>query len=146
MLYRILKHSYWLAILWTLFIVVLLVMPSKDIPSPHFLNGIHFDKFVHFTLFGTFVGLWTIPYASRESREKNTRFFILVCLAACAFGAGMEWVQLEFTHGDRDYENMDIVADSLGAIVGMIISMLWVRAEKNRARANNRVGANGVRK
>ena len=134
MLYRILKHSYWLAILWTVFIFILLVMPSKDIPSPKVLEGIHFDKFVHFTLFGTLVGLWTIPYASRKSREKNTRFFVTVCVAACAYGAFMEWVQLRFTHGDRDYENMDIVADSLGAILGMIISMLWVRAEKNKER------------
>lgn len=133
MIYRILKHSYWLAILWTLFIFILLVMPSKDIPSVSFLDGIHFDKIVHFSLFGTFVAFWTIPYASRKSLEKNTRFFVLVCLAACAYGASMEWVQLKFTHGDRDYETMDIVADSLGAIIGMIISMLWVRAEKARA-------------
>jgi VanZ family protein len=43
----------------------------------------------------------------------------------------MEWVQLEFTK-DRDYENGDIVADAIGAIVGMIISMLWVKHEKRR--------------
>ena len=135
MLYKILKQGYWLAGLWTVFIFVLLVMPSKDIPSPSLLTSIHFDKFVHFTLFGTLVALWTIPYASRHSTERNTRFFILVCLGACAYGATMEWVQLEFTHGDREYENMDIVADSLGAITSMILSMLWVKKKKREGRA-----------
>ena len=103
-------------------------MPARDIPSVSLLERIHFDKFVHFGLFGTLVALWTIPYASRHNPDKNTRFFLLVCLAACAFGAGMEWFQLEFT--DRDYENGDIVADSIGAITGMVISMAWVRARK----------------
>jgi VanZ family protein len=70
---------------------------------------------------------------------RNTRFFVLVCLAACAYGAGMEWVQLEFTK-DRDYENLDILADSLGAISGMILSMLWVRSEKKK-RAQRAEGA-----
>jgi VanZ family protein len=130
MTYDFLKRGYWLAILWTAIIFVLLVMPAKDIPSISVLGRIHFDKFVHFCLFGTLVALWTIPYASRHSAEKNTRFFLLVCLISSAFGAGMEWVQLKFT--DRDYENMDIVADTVGAITGMIISMYWVKVEKRK--------------
>jgi len=130
-LYNILKHSYWLAIVWVVIIFILLVMPAKDVPSVGFLGSLHIDKAVHFGLFGTLVALWTIPYASRHNPNKNTRFFLLVCLASCAFGAGMEWFQLEFT--DRDYENGDIIADSIGAIVGMIISMAWVKAEKKRA-------------
>jgi VanZ family protein len=126
------KAGYYLAFLWMVMIYILLVMPAKDIPSPSFLTHIHFDKFVHFSLFGTLVALWTIPYASRHTTQKNTRFFLLICLGASAYGAGMEWVQLKFT-ADRDYENMDILADSIGAITGMIISMLWVRAEKRKA-------------
>lgn len=130
-IYKFLRAGYWLAIVWVILIFVLLVMPARDIPSSGFLNKIHFDKFVHFSLFGILVALWTIPYAHRHSQSSNTRFFVLVCLAACAYGAGMEWVQLEFT-SDRDYENMDIVADCLGAICGMIVSMSWVRAERKK--------------
>jgi VanZ family protein len=130
-IYKILRAGYWLAFLWVLLIIILLVMPARDIPSVGFLERIHFDKFVHFSLFGILVALWTIPYADKHSPSQNTRFFLLVCLIACAFGAAMEWVQLEFTK-DRDYENGDIVADAIGAIVGMIISMLWVKHEKRR--------------
>ncbi|TDW99467.1 VanZ family protein [Dinghuibacter silviterrae] len=132
MLFRLLKRSYWPAIVWLAIIFILLVLPSRDVQAPHawsaFLGRIHADKIVHFTLFGVLVGLWTIPYASRHSPAANTRFFLTICISACAFGAFMEWVQLRFT--DRDYENGDIVADSLGAITGMIISMLWVRRQR----------------
>lgn len=133
-LYKILRSGYWLAIVWVILIFILLVMPARDIPSSTFLSRIHFDKVVHFSLFGILVAFWTIPYADRHSQSRNTRFFVLVCLAACAYGAGMEVVQLEFTT-DRDYENMDIVADSLGAVCGMIVSMGWVRAERKRKAA-----------
>lgn len=132
MLFTFLKRSYWPAIIWLAIIFVLLVLPSRDVQAPsawaHFLGEIHADKIVHFSLFGILVGLWTIPYASRHSQSANTRFFLIICISACAFGAIMEWVQLRFT--DRDYENGDIVADSLGAISGMIISMLWVRRRR----------------
>jgi VanZ family protein len=132
MIYNLLKKwGYYLALLWMIVIIVLLVMPAKDIPSSSILERIHFDKFVHFTLFGTLVALWTIPYADRHTPSQNTRFFLLVCLGACLFGAGMEVVQLKFTK-DRDYENGDIVADSIGAIVFMIISMIWVKAERHK--------------
>lgn len=136
MLYRLLKRSYWPAVIWSAIIILLLVLPSKDVSVPQgafarFLGLIHADKIVHFTLFGGFVGLWTIPYADKHSPAANTRFFILICIAACLFGAAMEFVQLYFT--DRDYENGDIVADSAGAISGMIVSMLWVRQQRRRA-------------
>ena len=134
MLYNLLKRSYWPAVIWLAFIVVLLVLPSKDVQAPsafsQFLGRIHADKIVHFCLFGALVGLWTIPYANRHTPAANTRFFLTICIAACAFGATMEWVQLRFT--DRDYETMDIVADSCGAIFGMIVSMLWVKAHRRR--------------
>lgn len=131
-IYNILKKwGYYLALAWMMLIIVLLVMPAKDIPSSSILERIHFDKFVHFTLFGTLVALWTIPYAARHTTTQNTRFFLLVCLGACLFGAGMEIVQLKFTK-DRDYENGDIVADSLGAIVFMIVSMIWVKAVRKK--------------
>lgn len=133
-LYNFLRRSYWPAFLWLVVVFTLLVLPSKDVAPPHgwsaFLGHIHADKIVHFCLFGALVALWTIPYAHRHTPEQNTRFFLIICLAACAFGALMEFVQLWFT--DRDYENADIAADSVGAIVGMIISMAWVRAERRR--------------
>lgn len=136
MLYRLLKRSYWPAVIWSAIIILLLVLPSQDVSLPQgrfalFLNRIHADKIVHFTLFGVFVGLWTIPYADKHNTAANTRFFILICIAACLFGAAMEFVQLYFTN--RDYENGDIVADSVGAICGMIASMLWVRQQRRRA-------------
>lgn len=133
MLYNLLKRSYWPAVIWSAIIFVLLVLPSKDVQAPssmgHFLYIIHADKIVHFCLFAVFVALWTIPYANRHTPSANTRFFLIICIAACAFGASMEWVQLKFT--DRDYENGDIVADSVGAIFGMIISMLWVKRRRS---------------
>src|ERR1700744_1888981 len=136
MLYRLLKHSYWPAVIWSAVIVLLLVLPSKDVSLPKgafaiFLDHIHADKIVHFTLFGIFVALWTLPYADRHSPAANTRFFLLMCITGCILGAGMEWVQLRFT--DRDYENADIIADSIGAIFGMIVSMLWVKRHRARA-------------
>ena len=135
MLYRLLKHSYWPAVIWSAIIVLLLVLPSRDVSLPkgafsHFLDHIHADKIVHFTLFGVFVALWTLPYADRHSPAANTRFFIFICITACLLGTAMEFVQLCCT--DRDYENGDIAADSLGAITGMIISMLWVKRVRAR--------------
>ena len=130
-MYRILQKGYWFAAAWTVLIFVLLAMPGKDVPSIHFLNRIHFDKFVHFCLFGGFVGLWTIPYASRKDRNTNTRIFWVVFLTACLFGYGMELFQ-RYLATDRDYEVGDIIADCTGAMVGMVISMSWVRAMRAR--------------
>lgn len=98
------KHP-WIAILWTLLILVACSWPGKDIPEAPVVG---FDKLVHAGLFGGFTVLWLLVYPQKS---------VTVILAGIAYGVGIEFYQ-EIMPLDRTFDLLDIVADSVGVFLG----------------------------
>ncbi|WP_159473327.1 VanZ family protein [Dyadobacter sp. 3J3] len=100
-----LSKKNWIAICWTLLILVACSWPGKDIPDAP-VTG--FDKLVHAGLFGGFTVLWLLVYPQKS---------VMVILAGIAYGVGIEFYQ-EIMPLDRTFDLFDIVADTIGVFLG----------------------------
>ncbi|HVK49933.1 MAG TPA: VanZ family protein [Pseudobacter sp.] len=100
---------------FTVIILVLLCLPGSSLPD---LDGPiipHFDKYIHFLIFGAFSGLWNIYLLCKNySPERLYRGYLLVFLAAVLYGAVLEVIQYYFVP-DRSFDLGDIAADTAGA-------------------------------
>lgn len=105
------------AILWIIMIMVLCTLPNKDIPSNSFFEEIHFDKFVHFGLFGGIVLFLSLGIYWQKKYISPLTLSILVIVSA-SYGLAIEFIQKYWCIG-RSFDIYDVVADTLGAIAGV---------------------------
>jgi len=119
------KHT--LARLWTVFILILMAIPGNLLPREEKTFIPNLDKLVHATLFGSFVFLWSIYYATRKEKnnQSNSRF-VLILIIACLYGVATELMQ-KYLIPNRDYDIYDIMADSIGAVLGYLFVLLTVK-------------------
>lgn len=109
--------------LWTLLILVGCFMPAKNVPQVDVPLA---DKWVHFTFFGGFTFSWLCARP-----VFKTSWLITIGLVAVAFGALIEVLQGALPALGRASEFMDAVADSIGAVLGIILfSILAAIARK----------------
>jgi VanZ family protein len=109
------------ALLWTLFILILLCLPGKMLPDEQQFKIPQLDKYVHIILFGCFVFFWGFYYGSKQEEDKNlNRKFLIIFIIACLFGIAMEYVQKYFIP-NRDFDVYDIMADAVGAGGGLLV-------------------------
>lgn len=101
------------AILWTLLIFILCFLPGKDIPDVQIPL---IDKWAHFILFGVYAFLWLLSIQNFQSKH-----LIIVFFSAVLTGYFVECVQGLLTFLGRDYELLDVIADSVGGILGVSI-------------------------
>jgi len=99
--------------LWTLLIFIGCLTPGKELPH---VDIAFIDKWTHFVLFGVFSFLWLCAYPNISKRLLFVLLFVSVGL-----GAFVELLQGFFTSLGRSAELMDAVADSIGALLGIII-------------------------
>lgn len=100
-------------------------------PSGGIFNIPNFDKLVHAGLFGMLVLLTIFPFF--RSKYGSSGLFLKITLLAILYGVAMEFVQKYFT-ADRDFDVWDMVADSFGAIVGLIwMNMRYKRFLRKQA-------------
>lgn len=110
------------AILWIILILVLCTLPGKDIPSNSFFEKIHFDKFVHFGLFGGIVLFLSLGIYWQKKYISAATLTLLVLLAA-GYGLAIEFIQKYWASG-RSFDMYDVMADTLGAIAGVWVFKL----------------------
>ncbi|MEC5148131.1 VanZ family protein [Chitinophaga sp. 212800010-3] len=110
------------AILWIIMILVLCTLPGKDIPSNSFFQAVHFDKIVHFGMFGGVVLFLALGIYWLKHRISSTTLFILVLCSAC-YGLAIEFIQKYWAIG-RSFDMYDVLADTLGAIAGVWVFKL----------------------
>ncbi|MGB0850300.1 MAG: VanZ family protein [Bacteroidia bacterium] len=103
------------AILWTLFIASSCLLPASAFKSFSFDSLIQVDKLVHLVLYITFVVLW---YLAWPSWKTNYSFILLVI--GILYGVLIEILQSEMSLG-RSYDVADILANTAGAILGVIL-------------------------
>src|SRR5690606_20853954 len=107
------KRARWAAISWTLLIFVLCFLPGREIPDVHIPLA---DKWVHFVLFGIFSFLWLCSYPG-----KTLLFSLFILGLSIGTGWLVEVIQGQLTFLGRSRENMDILADSIGGLLGVLV-------------------------
>jgi VanZ family protein len=108
----------WPAIIWSVIVFILLVLPPLNIAKETQLTITHFDKVIHFLLFGILVFLWGtyLKTQFQLSKKFNLQLFI-VFLLATGYGIVMEFVQLKVS---RDFDVWDMLADAVGAFTAWL--------------------------
>jgi VanZ family protein len=100
------------AICWTIGIFLGCSRPGKDLPKLHLFDN--FDKVVHFIFFFVFAYLWAVV------GKSTFRILAITLLISIAYGTFIEYYQKNFVAG-RSFDVWDIVADSLGALVAVLL-------------------------
>lgn len=119
------KRAKFVAILWTLLIFVLCLIPSNELPD---VDVPLVDKWAHVILFGIFAFLWACTIPSRK-----LYVFFAVLMTTIFLGWLVEYIQGHYTLG-RTQDNMDTLADSIGGIIGLILFfILSFIAERRKA-------------
>jgi len=118
------KRARLLAILWTLLIFFLCFLPARDVPE---VNVPLIDKWVHFILFGVFSFLWLLSFESCTLKGLS-----LIFIASVVLGSLVEFFQGVLTFLGRSCENMDILADSIGGLLGVIIFYVTHRVKSKK--------------
>ena len=73
------------------------------------------DKWVHFIMFGGFTFLWL---CSRPGHKFS--WFVVMFLIAVALGSCIELLQAALPSLGRSCEFLDVVADSIGGLLGIL--------------------------
>lgn len=122
------KQARLVAILWTLLVFIVCLLPSKDIPE---IDVPLIDKWVHFLLFGLFAFLWLCSKPS-----PSPTFLLFIFAISVLFGWFVESLQRAFPSLGRSYELMDIVADAIGGLLGTLAFYFLYRfAEKRNVKS-----------
>jgi VanZ family protein len=109
-----------LATIWTALTLYLSLLSAQKIQAMHLWKIPGMDKIAHTIFYLCFSFLWCMAL----SRKRNLYIWILI-MAIC-FGIAMEWAQYRMLMG-RAFESLDIIANSVGAGIGIII-FKWVKA------------------
>lgn len=105
--------------LWALLILVLCLMPGKDLPSVTILE---FDKLVHFVIYLLLALLMYYGWKKQDlflSLHQHTVVKILII--TFAYGFAVEVIQELFT-ADRHFDILDALANSTGAVAGCYLT------------------------
>ena len=107
-------------ILWTVFVVVISVVPGTDLNYGEF----HFegaDKVAHILIYALLTLFWTIGL-KRQNTYKNIRIkvFKITFIGGFSLGLILEVIQENFVFG-RYFELLDLVANGIGCIFGIVL-------------------------
>ena len=103
-------------------------MPGSDLPEEPFFEIIYFDKWVHIGMFGILTFLWCFPFL--KSKNGSVKLFLLIALCSIIYGVLMEFVQKYFAF-ERDFDLLDIIADSVGSILALIWLFYFLRRKQS---------------
>ena len=105
----------WVAIIWTLLIGTSCLIPAGVFKPFSFDTFFQVDKLIHLILFFGWVVFWLLAKNTKlDRKDKITYFFI-----GSAYGVLIEFLQSTM-HLGRSFEVDDIIADSVGALLGVL--------------------------
>lgn len=116
---------------WTIITIILLSIPGSTIPRVNIYSIPHIDKLVHFFLFGGLAISWIYYRYEREPVIKLGRIVLFFILASILLGVIMEYIQFYFVP-NRNFDIIDIWADSLGAVFFGLLVLLAETANNNK--------------
>jgi glycopeptide antibiotics resistance protein len=110
-----------LAILWSVFILILCGFPGNHIPKLTFLQWLKPDKLVHLVIFGIqcWLLIWGFSRQQKYLKLKNNPVMPALILTI-SYGALVEILQsLIFIQRSGDIR--DAIANALGALLGWLL-------------------------
>ena len=112
------KHKF--TIITAFIIFILSIIPLSEVPD--FGDVPFMDKWVHFVMYGT---LTFAMYLDRKlsKAEANTTFILVAFFLPSIYGGILELVQ-KYCTSCRSGEWLDFYADTFGAFLATIISLL----------------------
>ncbi len=123
------SRAKWLAILWTLLILVVCWAPRQTLPinerAPSILQQIHLDKIVHAVIFAGYSYFWR--------RATSPRAIGLIAITGVMLAVLTELGQATSLVG-RDADLWDGIADSLGVAIGLIFATTAITRSVDRNR------------
>lgn len=109
------RRYYLPAIIWTLVVTFLTLLPGKDLPL---INLINFDKFAHIGAFGL-LNLLYLRWLLLVTGKGFAAIFITLCVIL--YGGLIELLQ-GFFYIDRFADWTDFVANTCGCLCALLIS------------------------
>lgn len=110
----------WPAILWSVFVFVLLAAPASFFPHEQKITVSNLDKIVHIILFALLAFLWGFFFYQNRPGSIKKLLLIIVVLSVM-YGIAMEYVQL---YTGRDFDVWDMAADAAGAVLGVFLILI----------------------
>ncbi len=113
-----------LSILWAVFILILSLVSNKSLPEVSLWEWVSMDKLAHVFMYGLLVFLLTTGLKRQYSNEwlrfyaKSVAFWL-----GMFYGLLLEIMQLIISL-DRSFELADIMANSVGCVLGIFGFML----------------------
>lgn len=106
------------AVLWSGIIFIVCLLPGSSLPKDPFLEKIHFDKIVHFSVYILLFLL--LIYGLKQNFLKKKRIYIasLICISQ---GIIIEFLQGSTFVKGRSFELLDVVANVSGVIAGILL-------------------------
>ncbi|RXK59864.1 hypothetical protein ESA94_12480 [Lacibacter luteus] len=101
----------WPAIIWSVIVFILLVIPPAALGSERKIEIVQLDKVIHFFLFGIVAALWTFYI---RQRQNHFLYYLLIFICTSIYGIATEYVQ---DWVGRDFDVWDMFADAAGAFV-----------------------------
>jgi glycopeptide antibiotics resistance protein len=117
-----LKRAHIPAVIWTLFIASSCLVPASAFRSFSFDSLLGIDKLVHFVLYAVFILLWALATTKMTATRKTYLFIVGV-----SYGVLIEVLQSTMSLG-RSYDRVDIVANTIGCILGVLLITLSKRS------------------
>lgn len=117
MLALIRRNAWLLAALWAVAVLVLTLMPGRDVPAWPWAEKVQLDKFVHAFLFGMQSLLLGMALAGMGKWGSRTGPLAVAAVVAIAYGALIELLQ-EGMGAGRHGDFLDLLADAAGAVIG----------------------------
>jgi hypothetical protein len=122
-----------IAFIWLIFISILFCLPGSSLPKADWLSKIWFDKWVHIGFFMVLVGLWNWALKTKTSLQ-----YTYMIVGAIVYGLIVELVQ-HYLIPNRSFDPGDLIADSVGAFIGLFIWVRYIKIDPcgNRGRNQN---------
>lgn len=115
------RHLPW--VIWLLVVSILSLTPGNKLPEVKF-DLFELDKVVHFIFYFILVLLINIGFRLKKSKPFY-KSIICIIVIGIFIGWSIEYIQGEFIT-NRQFEYSDIIANSLGILVGMLIYLKYL--------------------
>lgn len=120
-------QSYWAALLWAAFILLVCSLPGYDLPNLNFWDIDYIDKLEHLVVFAILGFLMVYGFRRRYEKMLLTKKMLwMFILISAAFGGFTEILQGLF-FPTRFADLVDFIADSLGGVLGTILGNLYFK-------------------
>jgi len=115
------RHLPW--VVWLLILSILSLIPGENLPEIEF-NLFELDKLIHFIFYFILVILMNIGCRLKKS-EPFYKSIVWIVVVGIFTGWSIEYLQGDFIT-NRFFDYSDIIANSLGTIVGMLIYVKYL--------------------